>query len=382
MQRIRSLVPRAIPLLGAASVAGLGIAIAAAQNENQTEKPAQPKATATKPAADQAAPPAARNPQAAPRTDRPAADAQRAAPRTDRQPADAQRGAERQAADGQRAAGLGVQFQGQGDQGLQVSTIEQNSAFGRAGLRQGDRIVTVEGMTFNSPRQLEAFLYSQTGPVPIIIDRGGQRYSIQVAMPAATTDSAWLGVYLEEGDGKADGATITQVYPISPAARAGLQAGDIITQINDQKVAGSSDVVMLVREFQPQAQVEIAIVRDQEQLKVPVVLASRRESFMQHQQFASQQQWGPQGAYQAGYQQGPQQQGHPQFSQQQFGAQHWSQNGRQQGGSGSNFEGIPTYAMHLEHQRREAEQHERIEEEIRLLREEVKKLREELSQRK
>lgn len=339
MKRIRSFLPRVIPFLGIVSAAVVGITVATAQNQPYP-KPAQPNTT--KPAQEQAAPtkpdaqrPAERQPNAR-QEDRPDAQGERAAPRSDR-------------AEAAKAAALGVQFQAQGDQGLTVTTIEQNSALRQAGLRQNDRIVSIEGMTFASPRRLEAFLHANAGrPLPIIIDRGGQRYTVTATVPAANADSGWLGVYLEEGDDKIQGATITHVYPSGPAARAGLQTGDIILQIQDQKVEGTSDVVMVVREFQPQAQIELLIRRDQQQLKVPVVLGSR---------FAFQPRWNneiQQAQYQAPYQQ---------------------QQQRSQRSGDNYFDGIPPYAMQLEHQRRAAEQNERIENEIISLREEIKQLR-------
>ncbi len=336
MKRIRSFLPRLSPILGIVSVAVVGIAVATAQNQADP-KPAQPNVA--KPAQEQAAPakPDAQRPAegqpGARREDKPGTEGGRGAPRSDR-------------AEAAKAAALGVQFQAQGDQGLTVTTIEQNSALRQAGLRQNDRIVSIEGMTFANPRRLEAFLYANAGrPIPIIIDRGGQRYTVTATVPAANADSGWLGVYLEEGDDKVQGATITHVYPSGPAARAGLQTGDIILQIQDQKVDGTSDVVMLVRELQPQAQIELLVRRDQQQLKVPVILGSR---------FAFQPRWNNE-IQQAQYQSPDQQ---------------------QQQRSGNNyFDGIPPYAMQLEHQRRAAEQNERIENEIISLREEIKQLR-------
>jgi len=83
---------------------------------------------------------------------------------------------------------------------------------------------------------------------------------------------------LNEGGPNSTGAHVTQIFPGGPAARAGIHLGDVITQINQQPVAGAAGAVMTLREFQPQAEIELSIRRDQEELQIPVVLGSRRSS--------------------------------------------------------------------------------------------------------
>jgi S1-C subfamily serine protease len=248
---------------------------------------------------------------------------------------------------------LGAQFEAQGNDGLHAKSVDPKGAFAQAGLQQNDKIIGVEGYAFNNPRQLDAFLWSQAGrPVPVMIEREGKRYTIEVNVPMASAQGAWLGVYLSENDPNAKGARVTQVYPGGPASRAGVQMGDVIMQINKQPIAGSADAVMILREFKPQAKVDLAIHRNNEDMDIPVVLASRH--------FGYQSQYGPGQGGQPG-QPGQPGQGDP--------------NG--QGEDDHNqFHQIPPHAMQLEHDRRSAEQHERIEDEIRQLRDEVRKLRE------
>ncbi len=346
MKQIRSLIPVSIRLAGIAAVFVAGIAIAAQNLE-------EPKSTQPKPPA-KAAPNA--NSDGAPRE---AAPADRAQPKSAR--ADQPGRPDQPATEAQRAAALGVQFETQGDQGLIVKSIEPNGILAQGGLRQNDRIVSIEGYTFNSPRQIEAFLWSQPGrQIPVIIDRGGKQYTIQVNIPQRNANSGWLGVNLDEGDADVQGdanvkgARVTQVYPSGPASRAGLQPGDVITQINQQPVEGSADAVLLIRDLQPQAQAELVVIRDKEEVKIPVVVGTRGN-------FAYQSFYSPQ-------QQQQYQPGQP-GSDQRFA-------GNQQRGGNNQFGDVPPYAMQLEHDRRNAEQHERIEEEIRMLREEVRKLRE------
>ena len=252
---------------------------------------------------------------------------------------------------------LGMQVEANGNQGLSVGSVEEGSAAARAGLRQNDRIVSVGGRTINNQVQFQAFLASQWGrPVPIVIERDGKQMTVQYALPPGQEDQAWLGVFLEEGDANRDGAHISQVYPAGPAARAGLQAGDVIQQIDGQKIAGPGELIGLVQDMQPNAQVQVVIARNDQQQTIPVTLGSRQQEFAQ---------------YQGG--------GYPQYGQQQFNGQF--QNGQSGQAHDHYYQNVPPYAMSLEHDRRIAEQHERIENEIRQLRDEIKQLREELKKR-
>ena len=331
MRRIRTFVPTGLYVLGLASTATVGIALAA---QDQDEKPAQPKTNATQNQNQNS-----RNPAAA-------KDAPEAA--ADRKSADKNTG-DRTAAENQRAAALGAQFDSKGDQGISVSTVDQDGMLGHAGLKQNDRIISADGRNFSNSRQFEAYLWAQSGrTVPVVIERGGKQYTVQAAIPQHGTNSGWLGVFLDEGDPNDQGARVTQIYPSGPAARAGLHLGDVIKQIDDQQIAGSADAVMLIREFRPQAQVNFTVVRGKEELKIPVVIGSRRDfqAMAQNERYQSN--------YQGQGQAEGQGQNNEDFNQ---------------------FNGVPPHAMQLESDRRNFEQHERIEDEIRQLREEIKQLR-------
>lgn len=260
---------------------------------------------------------------------------------------DAKGNTDRSQAARRRGHGLGFEVTAQGDQGLRISNVEENSAAAQAGLKQNDRIVSIDGRTFTGVRQLQAYVSGQGGRrVPIIVDRDGQQYTVQFTPAMFDADSAWLGVYLEEGDANMKGARITHVYPAGPAARAGLYAGDIVTQIAGQQIDGSADLVATVQQMEPKKQVEFVILRNERESKIPVVLGSRDA-------FAARNFERPEN----GDDQQP------------------AQTDR------DDFDDVPPYAMHLEHDRRAAEQHQRIENEIRLLREEIAKLREDLKRK-
>lgn len=80
----------------------------------------------------------------------------------------------------------------------------------------------------------------------------------------------WLGVVIQEVDKnlaesfgleKAAGALVSQLVPDGPAAKAGLQPGDIITRFNDKEVILSSDLPHLVGRVRPGTDAKLRIVR-------------------------------------------------------------------------------------------------------------------------
>jgi C-terminal processing protease CtpA/Prc len=330
----RRLMQHVVQFGGCAAVLGLALALGS-QTADAQQNP-------RKDAPKTAAPAPASGTQAAP-----------AAPAVPRREAKAEnRDAKRSK---RRAMTLGAQLQAQGNQGgLQVSNLEENSMAARAGLQANDRVIAVDGRAFASGRQLDAYLAGQGGRrVPIIIERNGQRSTIFITPAALESDTAWLGVYLEEGEAAGEqGARITHVYPSGPAARAGLHGGDVIVQIDDRKIEGPSDVITYVQESEPQAETQFAIVRNEQQMKVPVVLGSRQHFLPPTQN------------------NGLGQQGNANY-----GPTTYAQQGN------DDFEHVPPHAMQLEHDRRIAEQHQRIEQELQALREEIRQLREELKKK-
>jgi 2-alkenal reductase len=71
------------------------------------------------------------------------------------------------------------------------------------------------------------------------------------------------------------GVYITDISPDSPAAQAGIQAGDIITAINGEPIDQTHPLEEFLFEHQPGDSVELTVQRGQEELKVQVTLGER-----------------------------------------------------------------------------------------------------------
>jgi serine protease Do len=70
----------------------------------------------------------------------------------------------------------------------------------------------------------------------------------------------------------ANGAVVSQVEPDSPAARAGLKTGDVITELNGKKVTDASDLQVAVGQMKPGSEVKLNVLRDGKSMTVPVTL--------------------------------------------------------------------------------------------------------------
>ncbi|MBN6055191.1 trypsin-like peptidase domain-containing protein [Nonomuraea sp. RK-328] len=87
---------------------------------------------------------------------------------------------------------------------------------------------------------------------------------------------AYLGVSVTDATGDVSGALVRQVIEGSPAAKAGLQEGDLITKIAGKPVDGGDTVVGQVRGFKVGQQVQITYMRDGKTSNVTVTLEEKK----------------------------------------------------------------------------------------------------------
>lgn len=85
-----------------------------------------------------------------------------------------------------------------------------------------------------------------------------------------------LGEYFGVDDGK--GALVTSVREDSPAAKAGLKAGDVIINLGDEDIADAGDVHKVMADTEPEQEIEVQIVRKGRQKTLKITLGELPES--------------------------------------------------------------------------------------------------------
>jgi serine protease Do len=160
---------------------------------------------------------------------------------------------------------LGIRFSRdqQRQDKVRVENVIGNSPAERAGVRRGDVITQIDGVTIDS--QDDLFLQVGFHPagtmVEVVVNRGGNSRSIQLQLgkyhttgpfiasnrPAARfglrVDSASVYPQLQLGEVAVPtvGVVVREVLAGTPADKAHLQPGQLITQVNGQNVTSPAD---------------------------------------------------------------------------------------------------------------------------------------------
>jgi serine protease Do len=208
--------------------------------------------------------------------------------------------------------------------GVVIDSVREGTPATRAGLQKGDVVVEFDGERARSAQQFTR-LVRETAPgrsVKMTITRDGSSRTLDITpeardsvtlqqFPRITEDvfrelprdfdfrfdpqGAWgenffgtprrLGVsivplsdQLATYFGVKEGVLVSEVASGTPAASAGIQAGDVITAVNGRSVMSSADLVREVRESDAGSTIEVRLTRNHKEQSVKVTLPQRRQA--------------------------------------------------------------------------------------------------------
>jgi hypothetical protein len=176
--------------------------------------------------------------------------------------------------DRNRRINFGASFSTNASDRLVIRNLVPRGVFARAGFRDDDVIISINGQRVVSEAVLHRIFLGATGRVPVIVLRDGEQQTIYVDTSGWVTqyrapyryeddfyetDRAWLGVFF---DTRYDNAVVVQaVQEGSAADDAGIRAGDRLMSINGRRVQSPSQVAQIIGSMEPGERVEIDVAR-------------------------------------------------------------------------------------------------------------------------
>ena len=155
-----------------------------------------------------------------------------------------------------------------------VSYIVQGGAAEKAGLKSGDRIVAFNGTENPDWDSISGdALLSPDQNLPMVVDRGGQRISLNIVPTAHTENGETAGLLDLTPDNGGYPVVIKSISPGSPAADAGLQAGDRLVAVGGESVKSAAQARGYIKDHNAQP-LKLAVVRGGQ--TVQILTDSRR----------------------------------------------------------------------------------------------------------
>lgn len=163
--------------------------------------------------------------------------------------------------------------------GLRATYVQAESGAAKASLLEGDVLVAVEGVLVRSEEDLNEVLALRSAGQEVELEllRGEQPLRIRLTLGARPPGpigplrekAPYLGLAVEERDAA---VAVRSVDPGSPAAKAGLQPGDLLVSLADQEVASVRSWLRALRQLQAGDRARLTVTRAGQRLTLEVEL--------------------------------------------------------------------------------------------------------------
>lgn len=209
------------------------------------------------------------------------------------------------------------------EKGVEVTMVDQDAPAGKAGIKEHDVILTMNGSSIESGAQLRRMIHEMP-PGRVVsfgLSRDGQPMTVKVQLAdkhsefafhgpkpgdihvnipeihipdidipsinmVVVTQSERSGLMVENitpqlgeffGVKNGNGVLVRSVEKGSRAEKAGIRAGDVIVKVNDEPVHDTSDFTHAVRSRNGNS-VSVGVMRDRKEQNLNLTLPSRKES--------------------------------------------------------------------------------------------------------
>jgi serine protease Do len=213
------------------------------------------------------------------------------------------------------------------EQGVEVTMVDQDAPAGKAGIKEHDVILTMNGTAIESKTQLQRIIHETPAGrvVTLGLSRDGQPVSLKVQLGDRRNEFAHMGpkdkdkgdlhieippipnlpdfeipnigvIYVHSsmrsgvmienltpqlgeffGAKNGNGVLVRSVEKGSRAEKAGLRAGDVITRVGEQPVNDTSDFTHALHSHSG-GSVSVGVIRDKKEQTLTLTLPERKES--------------------------------------------------------------------------------------------------------
>ncbi|MCC6149303.1 MAG: PDZ domain-containing protein [Planctomycetes bacterium] len=158
--------------------------------------------------------------------------------------------------------GLALAVPSDGDYrgGAQVMEVLEGGAAAAAGVKAQDRVIECEGVHIENALDYytleQDFLRGQTIALKLL--RAGKFLDVQ-----CTIEKVWPAYFgMEVGGGKGPSTEVVQFLGLSPAEKAGLKVGDVITALDDAPISSSAEFYGRLAAIKEDTKVKFSFTRE------------------------------------------------------------------------------------------------------------------------
>ncbi|HEX2746573.1 MAG TPA: PDZ domain-containing protein [Verrucomicrobiales bacterium] len=201
---------------------------------------------------------------------------------------------------------VGAIFDRESQEGVKVEEVPEDGPASKAGIKAGDLVVKFDGVDVATYHHMQRLIGKKKpgDKVKIQVRRGKETVDTELELakppsmarrqrnaekgkdnddddekdkgpsepniPEEKGPRPFFGAEIESTGGK--GAKVTSVKPNSPAAKAGLVAGDIILRLNDKDVDGPTPASEIIRALKPGDKISIKSKRGETEMSADATL--------------------------------------------------------------------------------------------------------------
>ncbi len=178
-----------------------------------------------------------------------------------------------------------------------IVTVWPGSPAAEADWQAGDTIIAVNGKGVTTQSQLQYLtkpLYAGD-KLTVSLRRGtgdkAEEFDSEITLVAELPPyrHAFLGILPKAPADKQKEpmVVVAHVWPESPAASAGMRAGDRLTKLGETKITNLATALLAMKGLQPEKEIAVVVVRDEKELKLTAELATVPEGILSRIDFGS-----------------------------------------------------------------------------------------------